>query len=148
MDDGPLAGYPIEGIKVRLYDGSYHDVDSDQNSFEIAGRMGFREAARRANPVLMEPIMAVEVITPDEYMGDVIGDLNSRRGQIGQMGQRNDAQVINALVPLSEMFGYSTDLRSITQGRAIYTMQFETYDSVPRDIAKEIVDEDAVGAAA
>ena len=148
LDDGPLAGYPIEGIHVRLYDGSYHDVDSDQNSFEIAGRLGFREAARRANPVLMEPIMAVEVITPDEYMGDVMGDLNSRRGQIGKMGQRNDAQVINALVPLSEMFGYSTDLRSITQGRAIYSMQFETYKSVPKSIAKEIIDEDAVGAVA
>jgi elongation factor G len=148
LEDGPLAGYPIEGIKVRLYDGAYHDVDSDQNSFEIAGRMGFRDAARRADPVLMEPIMAVEVITPDEYMGDVMGDLNSRRGQIGKMGQRNDAQVINALVPLSEMFGYSTDLRSITQGRAIYSMQFETYQSVPKSIAKEIIDEDAVGAAA
>ena len=148
LDDGPLAGYPIEGIQVRLYDGAYHDVDSDQNSFEIAGRLGFREAARRANPVLMEPIMAVEVITPDEYMGDVMGDLNSRRGQIGKMGQRNDAQVINALVPLSEMFGYSTDLRSITQGRAIYSMQFETYKSVPKSIAKEIIDEDAVGAVA
>ncbi len=148
LDQGPIAGYPMEGVKVRLYDGEYHDVDSDQNSFEIAGRMGFREAARRANPVLMEPIMKVEVITPDEYMGDVIGDLNSRRGQIGKMGQRNDAQVINALVPLSEMFGYSTDLRSITQGRAIYTMQFETYDPVPKDIAKEITDEDTVDAAA
>ena len=148
LDQGPLAGYPIEGIKVRLYDGDYHDVDSDQNSFEIAGRMGFREAARRAKPVLMEPIMAVEVITPDEYMGDVIGDLNSRRGQIGKMGQRNDAQVINAMVPLSEMFGYSTDLRSITQGRALYTMQFETYKPVPSSIAKEITDEDAVGATA
>ena len=148
LDDGPLAGYPIEGIKVRLYDGAYHDVDSDQNSFEIAGRLGFRDAARKATPVLMEPIMAVEVITPDEYMGDVMGDLNSRRGQIGKMGQRNDAQVINALVPLSEMFGYSTDLRSITQGRAIYSMQFETYKSVPKSIAKEIIDEDAVGAAA
>jgi elongation factor G len=148
LDQGPLAGYPIEGIKVRLYDGDYHDVDSDQNSFEIAGRMGFRDAARRAKPVLMEPIMAVEVITPDEYMGDVIGDLNSRRGQIGKMGQRNDAQVINAKVPLSEMFGYSTDLRSITQGRALYTMQFETYEPVPSSIAKEITDEDAVEAAA
>ena len=148
LDQGPLAGYPIEGIKVRLYDGDYHDVDSDQNSFEIAGRLGFRDAARRAKPVLMEPIMAVEVITPDEYMGDVIGDLNSRRGQIGKMGQRNDAQVINAMVPLSEMFGYSTDLRSITQGRALYTMQFETYKPVPKNIAKEITDEDAVGATA
>jgi elongation factor G len=148
MSDGPLAGYPMEGVKVRLYDGSHHDVDSDQNSFEIAGRLGFREASRRADPTLMEPIMDVEVVTPDEYMGDVIGDLNSRRGRIGQMGQRNDAQVINAMVPLSEMFGYSTDLRSITQGRAIYTMQFETYEPVPDEIAKEIMDDESVGAAA
>ncbi len=146
MAQGPLAGYPIEGIKVRLYDGKYHDVDSDQISFEIAGRMGFRDAARRAQPVLMEPIMAVEVITPDEYMGDVIGDLNGRRGRIGQMGQRNEAQVITAMVPLSEMFGYSTDLRSITQGRALYTMQFETYEEVPKSVAKEIIDPEAVAA--
>ena len=148
MSDGPLAGYPLEGVKIRLYDGSHHEVDSDQNAFEIAGRLGFREAARRANPTLMEPIMDVEVVTPDEYMGDVIGDLNSRRGRIGQMGQRNDAQVINAMVPLSEMFGYSTDLRSITQGRALYTMQFETYEPVPDELAKEIMDDESVGAAA
>ena len=140
MDQGPLAGYPIEGIKVRLYDGKYHDVDSDQASFEIAGRMGFREAARRARPVLMEPMMAVEVITPDEYMGDVIGDINGRRGHIESMGQRNDAQVIKALVPLSEMFGYSTDLRNVTQGRAIYTMQFEKYAEVPDSIAEEVME--------
>jgi elongation factor G len=148
MSDGPLAGYPLEGVKIRLYDGSHHEVDSDQNAFEIAGRLGFREAARRADPTLMEPIMDVEVVTPDEYMGDVIGDLNSRRGRIGQMGQRNDAQVINAMVPLSEMFGYSTDLRSITQGRALYTMQFETYEPVPDELAKEIMDDESVGAAA
>jgi elongation factor G len=148
MEDGPVAGYPIEGVKVRLYDGDHHEVDSDQNAFEIAGRLGFREAARNASPVLMEPMMDVEVVTPEEYMGDIIGDLNSRRGQIGKMGQRNDAQVINAEVPLSEMFGYSTDLRSISQGRAIYTMQFETYEPVPDNIAKEILDEDTVEAAA
>jgi elongation factor G len=148
MEDGPIAGYPIEGVKVRLYDGDHHEVDSDQNAFEIAGRLGFREAARRADPVLMEPVMDVEVVTPEEYMGDIIGDLNSRRGQIGKMGQRNDAQVINAKVPLSEMFGYSTDLRSISQGRAIYTMQFESYEPVPDAIADEILDEDTVEAAA
>jgi len=148
MEDGPLAGYPIEGVSVRLYDGDHHEVDSDQNAFEIAGRLGFREAARRANPVLMEPVMEVEVVTPDEYMGDIIGDLNGRRGQIGQMGQRNDAQVINATVPLSEMFGYSTDLRSLSQGRAIYTMQFNSYEPVPEEIAAEIMDEDVVGVAA
>jgi elongation factor G len=139
MEQGPLAGYPVEGIKARLYDGKYHDVDSDQMSFEVAGRMAFRYAARRAKPVLMEPVMSVEVITPEEYMGDVIGDLNSRRGRIQSMGQRQNAQVIKAVVPLSEMFGYSTDMRSITQGRAIYSMQFETYEEVPQAIAEEIV---------
>jgi len=148
MEDGPLAGYPIEGVSVRLYDGDHHEVDSDQNAFEIAGRLGFREAAHRASPVLMEPVMEVEVVTPDQYMGDVIGDLNGRRGRIGQMGQRNDAQVINAHVPLSEMFGYSTDLRSLSQGRAIYTMQFGSYEPVPEEIAAEIMDEEVVGAAA
>jgi len=148
MEDGPLAGYPIEGVWVRLYDGDHHEVDSDQNAFEIAGRLGFREAARHANPVLMEPVMEVEVVTPDDYMGDIIGDLNGRRGQIGQMGQRNDAQVINAKVPLSEMFGYSTDLRSLSQGRAIYTMQFGSYEPVPEEIASEIMDEQTMGAAA
>ncbi len=139
LDQGPLAGYPIEGIKARLYDGKHHDVDSDQHAFEIAGRMAFRSAARKAQPVLMEPIMSVEVVTPEEYMGDVIGDLNSRRGRIASMSQRQDAQVIKAMVPLSEMFGYSTDMRSITQGRAIYSMQFETYEAVPKSIAETIV---------
>ncbi len=147
LEQGPLAGYPVEGIKARLYDGKYHDVDSDQISFEIAGRMAFREAARRARPVIMEPIMEVEVITPEEYMGEVIGDLNSRRGRIEKMGQRQDAQVVKASVPLSEMFGYSTDLRSLSQGRAIYTMQFARYDPVPQSIADEIV-ETATSAAA
>lgn len=139
LDRGPLAGYPIEGIKARLFDGKYHDVDSDQVSFEIAGRMAFREAARRADPVIMEPVMAVEVTTPEEYMGEVIGDLNSRRGQIEGMTQRNAAQVIKAYVPLAEMFGYTTDLRSVTQGRAIYTMQFERYEEVPKSISEEII---------
>ena len=139
MTQGPLAGYPVEGIKARLYDGKFHAVDSDQMSFEIAGRMAFREASRKARPMLMEPIMEVEVVTPDEYMGDVIGDLNSRRGKIESLGQRNDAQVIRAHVPLSEMFGYSTDMRSITQGRAIYTMQFHSYEAVPKAIADEVV---------
>lgn len=147
LDQGPLAGYPVEGIKARLYDGKFHAVDSDAVSFEIAARMAFREAARRADPVIMEPIMSVEVITPDEYLGDVIGDLNSRRGRIQNMGQRQDAQVVRALVPLSEMFGYSTDMRSITQGRAIYSMQFEAYEEVPKSIAEEIVTS-ATGAAA
>jgi len=139
MLQGPLAGYPVEGIKVRLYDGKFHNVDSDQLSFEIAGRMGFREAARKAGPKLMEPIMAVEVVTPEEYMGDVIGDLNSRRGRIESMGQRNDVQVIKAFVPLSSMFGYSTDMRSITQGRALYSMQFDHYEEVPKSVRDEII---------
>ncbi len=141
LSQGPLAGYPIEGIKARLYDGKFHNVDSDQLSFEIAGRMAFREASRRAQPIIMEPIMAVEVVTPDEYMGDVIGDLNSRRGKIQQMGQRNDVQVINAQVPLSEMFGYSTDMRSITQGRAVYSMQFDHYEEVPKSVSESIIKE-------
>ncbi len=138
MSRGPIAGYPIEGVKARLFDGKFHNVDSDQLSFELAGRMAFREASRLARPVIMEPIMKVEVITPEEYMGDVIGDLSSRRGQIGNMGQRNDAQVIEAMVPLSEMFGYSTDLRSNTQGRAVYSMQFDHYSEVPASVAEEI----------
>jgi len=139
MDQGPLAGYPLEGIKARLYDGKYHNVDSDQLSFEIAGRMAMRDAARKARPVLMEPVMEVEVVTPEEYMGDVIGDLNSRRGRIQSMGQRQDAQVIKALVPLSSMFGYSTDMRSITQGRALFSMQFDHYEEVPKSIAEEVI---------
>jgi elongation factor G len=139
LDRGPVAGYPVEGVKARLVDGKFHAVDSDQLSFELAGRMAFREASRLAKPVLMEPVMAVEVTTPEEYMGDVIGDLNSRRGRIEGMGQRGDAQVIKAMVPLSEMFGYSTDLRSITQGRAIYSMTFDHYSEVPKSIAEEIV---------
>ena len=139
MARGPLAGYPIEGIKARLYDGKTHAVDSDQLAFEIAGRMAFREASRKADPALMEPIMAVEVITPEEYMGDVIGDLNGRRGRVEGMTQRNEAQVISVSVPLSEMFGYSTDLRSNTQGRAIYSMQFDHYAKAPKNVAEEIL---------
>ena len=139
LTQGPLAGYPIEGIRARLYDGKYHNVDSDQLSFEIAGRMAFREASRKAKPMIMEPIMAVEVVTPDEYMGDVIGDLNSRRGKIQNMGQRNEVQVITAQVPLSEMFGYSTDMRSLTQGRAVYSMLFDHYAEVPKSVSEEII---------
>ncbi len=139
MTSGVLAGYPTVDIRVLLTYGSYHDVDSSEMAFKIAGSMAFKEAARRASPVLLEPIMSVEVVTPDEYMGDVIGDLSSRRGKIEGMDQRGSAQVIRSQVPLSEMFGYATDLRSRTQGRAIYSMQFNSYQEVPDSIAKEIV---------
>ena len=137
--NGLLAGYPMVDFKVRLYDGSYHDVDSSEMAFKIAGSMVLREAVRKAGPVLLEPIMKVEVVTPEDYMGDVIGDLNSRRGRVGQMESRGGNQVIDALVPLSEMFGYATDLRSRTQGRATYTMQFDSYQQVPSNISEEII---------
>lgn len=140
MKNGVLAGYPVEDVKIRLIDGSYHDVDSSEMAFKIAGSIGFKEGARKANPVLLEPIMEVEVVTPDEYMGEVMGDLSSRRGRIEGMSQRNDAQVIKSLVPLSEMFGYATQLRSMTQGRAIYSMQFSHYDEAPRSVSDQIVE--------
>ncbi len=140
MRNGVLAGYPVEDIKIKLFDGSYHDVDSSEMAFKIAGSIAFKEAARKANPVLLEPIMDVEVVTPEEYMGDVMGDLSSRRGKIEGLTARKDAQVIKSKVPLSEMFGYSTQLRSMTQGRAIYTMQFDYYDEVPQSIADQIVE--------
>ena len=139
MDNGPLAGFPMVDVKVELIDGSTHDVDSSEMAFKIAGTMAMREAARAAGPVLLEPIMSVEVVTPEHYMGDVIGDLNARRGRVGQMESRGTAQVIDAQVPLSEMFGYANDLRSRTQGRATYSMQFENYQKVPPNIAEDIV---------
>jgi len=139
MESGILAGYPMVDVRVELIDGSYHDVDSSEIAFKIAGSMAFKEAVRRASPVLLEPIMDVEVVTPADYMGDVIGDLSSRRGKIGGMLQRGDAQVIGASVPLSEMFGYSTQLRSLTQGRAVYSMQFSRYEEVPKAKAEEIL---------
>jgi elongation factor G len=139
METGILAGYPIVDVRVELIDGSYHDVDSSEMAFKIAGSMAFKEAIRRAQPVLLEPIMDVEVVTPVDYMGDVIGDLSSRRGKVGGMTQRGDAQVIGASVPLSEMFGYSTRLRSLTQGRAVYSMQFSRYEEVPKSKAEEII---------
>jgi elongation factor G len=140
MRNGFLAGYPIEDIKVRLYDGSYHEVDSSEMAFKIAGSMAFKEAARKARPVLLEPVFMVEVVTPEEYMGSVVGDLNSRRGRIEGMSTRSDAQVVRALVPLSDMFGYATALRSLSQGRAIYTMHFNHYDEVPASISDKIVE--------
>jgi elongation factor G len=139
MEFGVLAGYPLVDIKVTLQDGQYHEVDSSELAFKIAGSMAFKEAARRANPVLLEPMMAVEVTTPEDYMGDVIGDLNSRRGQIQAMDERAGARVVKALVPLSEMFGYVGDLRSKTSGRASYSMQFDSYAEVPQNVAKEII---------
>ena len=139
LESGVLAGYPTVDVKVTLVDGQYHDVDSSEMAFKIAGQMGFKKAAEMAKPVLLEPIMGVEVVTPDEYMGDVMGDLSSRRGRIEGMEARGNTQVVRAQVPLSEMFGYSTDLRSRTQGRATYTMQFHSYQQVPEAIATEIV---------
>ncbi len=139
LENGVLAGYPVVDVKVELVDGSYHEVDSSEMAFKIAGSMAFKEAASRAKPVLLEPIMDIEVVTPTEYMGEVLGDLNSRRGKIGGMTQRGEAQVIAASVPLAEMFGYSTVLRSLTQGRAVYTMQFSHYAEVPKAKAEEIV---------
>jgi elongation factor G len=139
MQYGVLAGYPMVGVKVTLVDGGYHEVDSSEMAFKIAGSMAFKQAAKKANPVLLEPMMAVEVTTPEENMGDVIGDLNSRRGQIQAMEERGGARVVKALVPLSEMFGYVGDLRSKTQGRASYSMQFDSYAEVPQNVAKEII---------
>jgi elongation factor G len=139
MDFGVLAGYPLVDVKVTLLDGAYHEVDSSELAFKIAGSMAFKDAARRADPVLLEPMMAVEVTTPESFMGDVIGDLNSRRGHIQAMEERSGARVIRALVPLAEMFGYVGDLRSRTQGRAVYTMQFDSYAEVPRNVAEEII---------
>ena len=136
---GVLAGYPTVNIQIELYDGSFHEVDSSEMAFKIAGSMAFQDAAKKANPVLLEPMMAVEVVTPEEFMGEVIGDLNSRRGKINHMEPRVAFQVITASVPLSEMFGYATQLRSLTQGRANYTMQFERYDEVPKAIAEGII---------
>jgi elongation factor G len=141
MESGVIAGYPLIDIKATLTDGSYHDVDSSEMAFKVAGSIALKEGVKKGGPVLLEPIMDVEVVTPDEYLGDVMGDLSSRRGKIGGMTQRSNAQVIGASVPLSEMFGYSTTLRSLSQGRAVYTMQFSHYDEVPREKAKEIVSE-------
>jgi elongation factor G len=146
LSAGPLAGYPVLDVKVRLYDGSYHEVDSSEMAFKICGSMAFKEASRRADPVLLEPMMDVEVVTPEEFMGDVIGDLNSRRGRIRSMDARGGAQVVKATVPLATMFGYATDLRSKTQGRATYTMQFDHYEPVPASVSEELTSRAAVGA--
>jgi elongation factor G len=139
LETGPLAGYPCVGVEVDLYDGSYHDVDSSEIAFKIAGSMAFQDACKRARPVLMEPVMAVEVVTPEDYMGEIIGDITSRRGRIHSMEGRGNAQVITCKVPLSEMFGYATDLRSMSQGRANYTMQFASYEQAPKSVSEEVV---------
>ena len=141
LEAGVVAGYPVQDIKVTLYDGSYHEVDSSEMAFKIAGSMAIKKAMRTANPILLEPIFKVEVTTPEEYMGDVIGDLNSRRGQVSGMTDRNNAKIINAQVPLAQMFGYATDLRSKTQGRASYSMEFEKYVQVPNNIAQQVIAE-------
>jgi elongation factor G len=141
LANGPRAGYPLVDVKVTLTDGKYHDTDSSEIAFKVAGSLALKEAAQRAKPVLLEPVFAVEVVTPEEFMGDVIGDLNRRRGQVSGMEQRGNAQVISATVPLSEMFGYATDVRSNTQGRATYTMQFERYEEVPPNIAEKVIGE-------
>ena len=139
MTAGVVAAYPVVDVKVELYDGSYHEVDSSEMAFKIAGSMAFKEAMRKGDPVLLEPIMKVTVITPDDYLGDVIGDLNSRRGQIQGMDARHGVQQVNSFVPLSEMFGYATDLRSKTQGRGQYTMEPSHYVEVPKSIADKII---------
>ena len=139
LQNGVLAGYPVEDVKVTLYDGSYHEVDSSEMAFKLAASMGFKEGARKAGAVILEPIMKVEVETPEEYMGDVIGDLNKRRGQVNSMDERSGNKVVTAYCPLSTMFGYSTDLRSQTQGRATYSMEFDHYDEVPKNVSEEII---------
>jgi elongation factor G len=140
MNAGILAGYPVVDVRIELIEGSYHEVDSSERAFKIAGSMAFKEALKRAKPKLLEPIMAVEVVTPDDYLGDVMGNLNSRRGRVESLEPLGNSQQIKASVPLSEMFGYATDLRSMSQGRATFTMQFDRYDEVPQSIASDIVD--------
>jgi elongation factor G len=140
METGVKAGYPMVDIRVKLVDGKYHDTDSSEIAFKVAGSLAFKEAAKRAKPVLLEPVFAVEVVTPEEFLGDVIGDLSRRRGRVEGQDRRGNALAVTARVPLSEMFGYATDLRSNTQGRATYTMQFDSYDEVPPNIAEKIVE--------
>jgi elongation factor G len=151
LESGVKAGYPMVDVRATLTDGKYHDTDSSEIAFKIAGSLALKEAARRAKPVLLEPIMAVEVVTPKDFIGDVIGDLSRRRGKVQGQDQRGNALAVQAFVPLGEMFGYATDLRSATQGRATYTMQFERYEEVPSTIAEEIVESrsgEPVGASA
>ena len=138
MENGVIAGFPMTGVKATLYDGGYHDVDSSVMAFEIAGRASVREGLPHAGPKLLEPMMKVEVVTPEDYMGDIIGDLNSRRGNVSGMDQRGNARVINSQVPLANMFGYVNTLRSMSQGRAQFTMEFDHYEQVPNNVSDEI----------
>jgi elongation factor G len=142
MGSGVLAGYPVVDVKVTLYDGSYHDVDSNEMAFKIAGSMGFKAGVRNAKPCLLEPIMVVEIVTPDDYMGDVNGDLNRRRGVLQGMDESPAGKIIKAEVPLAEMFGYATDLRSMSQGRATYSMEFAHYSEVPPNVAEAVIKKD------
>jgi elongation factor G len=139
LENGVIAGYPLVDIKVTLFDGSYHDVDSNEMAFKLAGSMALREGVQQADAILLEPIMKVEVVTPEDYMGDVMGDLNRRRGVVGGMEDSVSGKIIRASVPLAEMFGYSTDLRSATQGRAIYSMEFEKYEEAPKTVANAVI---------
>src|SRR5438128_11285064 len=139
MESGVLGGYPVVDIRIELVDGSYHEVDSSEIAFKVAGSMAFKEAMKRAKPVLLEPMMAVEIVTPEDYLGDVMGNLNSRRGRVEHLEPTGSGQTIKASVPLAEMFGYATDLRSMSQGRATFTMQFDRYEEVPQSIATEII---------
>jgi elongation factor G len=139
MENGVIAGYPVVDAKVTIYDGSYHDVDSSEMAFKIAGSMAFRDGAQKASPVLLEPIMKVEVVTPEDYFGDVMGDLNRRRGLPQGMDEAPAGKIIRAEVPLAEMFGYATDLRSMSQGRATYSMEFEKYNEVPNNVAESVM---------
>ena len=144
MLNGVLAGYPVIDVKVSLVDGSYHDVDSSEMAFKVAGSMAFKKAVLQAKPVLLEPLMKVETTMPEEYLGDVMGDLNSRRGQIQGMDPKGNTQVVRAYVPLSDMFGYATDLRSKTQGRGTYSMEFAHYDEMPKSLAEEIINKNSL----
>jgi elongation factor G len=141
LETGVMAGYPMVDVRVTLTDGKYHETDSSEIAFKIAGSLAFQEAAKRAKPILLEPIFKVEVVTPEDFLGDVIGDLSRRRGRIEGQDRRGNALAVTALVPLSEMFGYATDVRSMSQGRATYTMQFEKYDEVPSNVATKVIEE-------
>ena len=141
LSNGPLAGFNIDSVKVVLKDGGFHPVDSDQLSFELAAKLGFKESAKKASPVIMEPIMKIEVVTPEEYMGDIVGDLNRRRGQVNDMSDRNAAKVVKGDVPLSEMFGYVTTLRTLSSGRAASTMVFSHYAETPSSISEKVIEE-------